>query len=80
MDDDGVFGPVGLLPDDVHKLQDALDGVDSGNAVIRPRGVVQMQDVLRLVRLRGRGTDGVMGSVYLRRRRRPAGEHSHIPA
>lgn len=53
MDDDGVFGPAGLLPDDVDELQDALDGVDRGDAVVGPRGVVQMEDVLRLVSLRG---------------------------
>lgn len=51
MDYDGVFGPVGLLTDDVDELQDALDGVHCGDAVIRPRGVVQMEDVLSLVGL-----------------------------
>lgn len=73
MDDDGVFGPVGLLPDDVDKLQDALDGVDGGNAVIRPRCVVQMQDVLRLVRLgggeEGGGSEGVRPPAALQARR-----------
>lgn len=53
VDYDGVFGPVGLLTDDVNKLQDALDGVDRGDAVIRPRGVIQMEDVLSLVGLWG---------------------------
>ena len=53
MDYDGVFGPVGLLADDVDKLQDAFDGVDCGDAVIRPRGVVQVEDVLTLVSLQG---------------------------
>jgi len=54
VDDDGVFGPVGLLTDDVDELKDALDGVDRGDAVIRPGGVVQMEDVLSLVGLRQR--------------------------
>ena len=49
--DDGVFGPVGLLTHDVDELQDALDGVHRGHAVVRPRGVVQVEDVLRLVGL-----------------------------
>lgn len=53
VDDDGVFGPVGLLPDDVDELQDALDGVDRGNTMIRPRRVVQVEDVQGLVRLQG---------------------------
>lgn len=53
MDDDGIFGPVGLLTDDEDKLQDALDGVDRGDTVVRPRGVVQVQDVLTLIRLQG---------------------------
>lgn len=43
---DRVFGPVGLLADDVHELQDALDGVDRGHAVVRPGRVVEVQDVL----------------------------------
>lgn len=53
MDYDGVFGPVGLLTDDVDELQDAFDGVDRGDAVIRPRGVVQVEDVLSLISLQG---------------------------
>ena len=53
MHDDGVFGPVGLLADDVDELQDALDGVDRRDAVVRPRGVVQVEDVLDLVSLGG---------------------------
>lgn len=53
VDDDGVFGPVRLLPDDVDELQNAVDGVDSGDAVVRPGGVVQMDDVLSLVCLQG---------------------------
>lgn len=53
VDDDGVFGPVGLLANDVDKLQDAFDGVDRGDAVIRPRSVVQVEHVLTLVGLRG---------------------------
>lgn len=42
MDHHGVSGPAGLLTDDVDKLQDALDGVDRGDAVVGPRGVVQV--------------------------------------
>ena len=54
MDYNRVFGgPVGLLPDDVDELQDALDGVDRGDAVIRPGGVVEVEDVLSLICLQG---------------------------
>lgn len=53
MDYNGVFGPVGLLTDDVDELQDALDGVHCGDAVIRPRGVVQVEDVLAFIDLQG---------------------------
>lgn len=53
MDYDGVFGPVGLLADDEDELQDAFDGVDCGDAMIWPRGVVQVEDVLTLVSLQG---------------------------
>lgn len=51
VNDDGVFGPVGLLANDVDKLQDAFDGVDRGDAVIWPRSVVQVEHVLTLVGL-----------------------------
>lgn len=51
VDYDGVSGSVGLLTDDQDELQDALDGVDCGDAVVWPRGVVQMEDVLGLVGL-----------------------------
>lgn len=51
VDDDGVFGPVGLLADDMDELQDALDGIYRGDAVIRPWGVVQVEDVLTLISL-----------------------------
>jgi len=50
----GVSGLVGLLAHDVHELQDALDGVDRGHAVVGPGRVVQVQHVLTLVGLRGR--------------------------
>ena len=50
---DGVFGPVGLLADNVDELQDALDGVDRGHAVVGPGRVVEVQHVLRLVSLQG---------------------------
>ena len=50
---DGVFGPVGLLAHNVDELQDALDGVDRGHAVVGPGRVVQVQHVLRLVSLQG---------------------------
>lgn len=53
MDYDGVFGPVGLLTDNVDELQDAFNGVDCGDAMIRPRGVVQVEDVLTLIGLQG---------------------------
>lgn len=51
MDDDGIFGPVGLLADNVDKLQDALDGIHRGDAMIWPRSVVEMEDVPRLISL-----------------------------
>lgn len=43
------FSPVDLLPDDLHKLQDALDGIHRGHAVVRPGRVVKMQHVLCLI-------------------------------
>lgn len=52
MDHDGLFGPVGLLTDNVDKLQDAFDGVDRGDAVVGPGRVVEVQDVPTLVSLR----------------------------
>lgn len=45
MHHDGLFGPAGLLTDDMDKLQDAFDGVDGGDAVIWPGRVVEVQDV-----------------------------------
>lgn len=60
MDHDGLFGPVGLLSDDMDKLQNALDGVDGGDAVIRPGRVVEVQDVPTLVSLQ-RDREEVLG-------------------
>lgn len=65
MDYDGVFGPVGLLTDDVDELQDAFDGVDRGDAVIRPRGVVEVEDGLSLISLQGETKISVTGPLEL---------------
>lgn len=51
MDHERLFGPVGLLANNVDKLQDAFDGIDSGDAVIWPGRVVEVQDVPTLVSL-----------------------------
>lgn len=66
VDDDGVFGPVGLLPNDVDKLQDAFNGVDRGDAVIWPRSVVEVEHVLTLV--------GLQGETKPTFQKRPAGQ------
>lgn len=58
VDHDGVFGPVGLLTHDVDELQDALDGVDGGDAVVRPGRVVQVEHVPTLIRLQRETTMG----------------------
>lgn len=59
VDHDWFFGPVGLLTHNVDKLQDAFDGVDGGDAVIRPGCVVEVEDVPTLVSLQG-DQDGVL--------------------
>lgn len=52
VDNDGPFGPVHLLPDNLHELQDVLDGIDRGDSMIWPRRVVQVQHILALISLR----------------------------
>lgn len=61
MDHDGIFGPVGLLSDNMDKLQDAFNGVDGGDAVIWPGRVVEVQDVPTLVSLQ-RDREEVLGA------------------
>lgn len=51
---DGPFRPRGVPPNDLHELQDALDGVNRGDPVVGPGRVVHVKDVLRLVRLPGK--------------------------
>ena len=41
------------MADDLDETQDALDGVDRGHAVVGPGRVVEVQNVLALVGLRG---------------------------
>lgn len=78
MDHDGLFGPAGLLTDDVDKLQDALDGVDGGDAVVGPGRVVEVQDVPALVSLQQETKRRCWGAPCWRRAEAPP--DSRIPA